>query len=35
MAGGSGAMALTLIMLVQAVAGLLLFWWLVRPARVG
>jgi DHA1 family bicyclomycin/chloramphenicol resistance-like MFS transporter len=35
MAGGSGAGALTLIMLAQAVAGLLVYWWLVRPARAG
>jgi MFS transporter, DHA1 family, multidrug resistance protein len=31
--GTSGAMALTLVMLVQAAAALLIFWWLVRPAR--
>jgi MFS transporter, DHA1 family, multidrug resistance protein len=29
--GTSGAMALTLIMLVQAAAAVIIFWWLVRP----
>ena len=31
--GPSAATALTLVMLVQAAAALLIFWWLVRPAR--
>jgi len=33
--GTSSTLALALIMLVQAVAGLLIFWLLVRPARVS
>jgi DHA1 family bicyclomycin/chloramphenicol resistance-like MFS transporter len=34
-AGVSSALALTLVMLVQAVAGLLIYWVLVRPARTA
>jgi DHA1 family bicyclomycin/chloramphenicol resistance-like MFS transporter len=33
-AGASSTAALTYVMLAQAVAGLVVFWWLVRPARV-
>jgi DHA1 family bicyclomycin/chloramphenicol resistance-like MFS transporter len=34
-AGATSPSPLTLVMLAQAIAGLLVFWWLVRPDRGG